>query len=827
MADKRKPANSGGSAATAEPRYFSDRLKRKLEQLRAFSAALVEAPSGYGKTTAVREHLKSLAARNANVRWFTAVDEAPGAGFQRLCREMAAIDAHAGKRLLQTGFPNAFTIGEACDALRAITCERETWLVIDNFQFLRTVLPPAFLAALFEHGGAGLHVVVVTQPLGRDMHAAVAGRAFLHVTASDLRLDAEDIRRYYALAGVAVTTPEAETVLRHTEGWIIAVYLQLCAFRDTGAFSDFAVLPLMEKLVWDRLSGEQQDFFLRLSPFESATARRMCLLLGCDALPEYAQEALAGPFIRYDPVARRYEPHAILFELAGRKRAERGQSFERECLLGAGDLCRDQGEVAVALGFYARVRAYERMLCLDLAPAVFEEIEGRPFFALALEIAERCPAETRRAHPLSMLCVAWALKAADLEAAFSALLAELDGLLEKDGPLRAEWLLLSAYRHYPRLDEMLPLAQKAAPLFNGACSRVILPEAPWAFGGYFQLTEFHLQAGEAEREAACFEEFIALYSQLTNGHGSGADALFRAEVALLRGDMDEAEICAHKACFLAESKRQSIIHLGAAMALANIALVKADTAGWQAAIGLMERAAARAGRNTGFVRAVLDTVRGSLLVELGAQTRIADWLKNRDLPRHMPGPAALNALYVHVVFLLHQGELARFLGTLEGVPPEIPNRSAYGVFSFAFLLGAGYAATGRRDKAAELLERAAATGLPDGFLLHFAAYSRLFAGLVEELIETRHPQHLEAFRAIKARFETGWNALHSAVSKDELPAGLTAREREIALLATRGLRNSEIAEQLFVTESTVRTHLRAIFQKLDIDRRARLAEKLT
>ena len=65
MADKRKPANSGGSAATAEPRYFSDRLKRKLDQLRAFSAALVEAPSGYGKTTAVREHLKSLAARNA------------------------------------------------------------------------------------------------------------------------------------------------------------------------------------------------------------------------------------------------------------------------------------------------------------------------------------------------------------------------------------------------------------------------------------------------------------------------------------------------------------------------------------------------------------------------------------------------------------------------------------------------------------------------------------------------------------------------------------------------------------------------------------------
>ena len=40
------------------------------------------------------------------------------------------------------------------------------------------------------------------------------------------------------------------------------------------------------------------------------------------------------------------------------------------------------------------------------------------------------------------------------------------------------------------------------------------------------------------------------------------------------------------------------------------------------------------------------------------------------------------------------------------------------------------------------------------------------------------------------------------------------------------LRNHEIAARLFVTESTVRTHLRAIFQKLAIDRRANLAERL-
>jgi LuxR family maltose regulon positive regulatory protein len=68
--------------------------------------------------------------------------------------------------------------------------------------------------------------------------------------------------------------------------------------------------------------------------------------------------------------------------------------------------------------------------------------------------------------------------------------------------------------------------------------------------------------------------------------------------------------------------------------------------------------------------------------------------------------------------------------------------------------------------------------------------------------------------------------LYNANVADELPSGLTGREREIAVLAADGLRNNEIAEKLFVSENTVRAHLRSIYQKLDIDRRAKLAGKL-
>ena len=97
--------------------------------------------------------------------------------------------------------------------------------------------------------------------------------------------------------------------------------------------------------------------------------------------------------------------------------------------------------------------------------------------------------------------------------------------------------------------------------------------------------------GEADREAEALEEYIAIYSRLTNGHGTGADALFRAELAYQRGDLPDAEILAYKAAFLAESKQQSVVQLGAAILLAHIALHKADTAGWERAHASMERAA--------------------------------------------------------------------------------------------------------------------------------------------------------------------------------------------------------------------------------------------
>ena len=52
---------------------------------------------------------------------------------------------------------------------------------------------------------------------------------------------------------------------------------------------------------------------------------------------------------------------------------------------------------------------------------------------------------------------------------------------------------------------------------------------------------------------------------------------------------------------------------------------------------------------------------------------------------------------------------------------------------------------------------------------------------------------------------------------------LTPRERQIALLVCTGLSNKQIAQQLTVTEGTVKVHLHNVYEKLAIRNRTMLA----
>ena len=55
--------------------------------------------------------------------------------------------------------------------------------------------------------------------------------------------------------------------------------------------------------------------------------------------------------------------------------------------------------------------------------------------------------------------------------------------------------------------------------------------------------------------------------------------------------------------------------------------------------------------------------------------------------------------------------------------------------------------------------------------------------------------------------------------------GISKRELEVLQLMAEGLSNQEIAERLFVSLNTIKTHTSNLFEKLDVKRRTQAVEK--
>ena len=71
------------------------------------------------------------------------------------------------------------------------------------------------------------------------------------------------------------------------------------------------------------------------------------------------------------------------------------------------------------------------------------------------------------------------------------------------------------------------------------------------------------------------------------------------------------------------------------------------------------------------------------------------------------------------------------------------------------------------------------------------------------------------------------NAQNGFILNEEaqLQYGLSKRELEVLQLMAAGLSNVEIAESLFVSLNTIKTHTSKLFEKMDVKRRTQAVEK--
>ena len=699
--------------------YFSERLLCQLERLHTVPLTLVEAPAGYGKTTALKHALRDVP--YGALRWHNAQDATVCCDW--LVRQIAQKDSALAQQIFDLYHEN----GPLVHAKPAE--ESSLYLMIDNFQVIAAQFPFSVLQLLSALKGTAVHVIFLSRsfwqlPIQDLMHVC-------YISKKDFFLRKEDIICFAEELGISLTEKQAIHIQKETGGWaaVVSLYLQNgCEEVEWKKLS-----RLMEDLFWRRQEDILKKALLRLAQFETVDVEMVRALTEDIAdLQQMGEWFYSLPLLYYDAEQQRYCLCALLrkfllYRLHNASFLTQWDSYHR-----CGCWYREHGETKKAVAAFYKVLDYAGILSCDLtAPSVIFTV-GEPFL----------------------------------------------------------------------------------------------------FGSISMWRLFYTKPGELERTAETLERVMKLYNSLTAGHGSGAAELYRGEVCCAQGRFADAEIYGYQALYASLQRKNACVTYGAALLLGTNAVYRGDLEAWKRTLDYLEDPAHTYAflQDTFLDVCMKETVQSYFAMLQPKESRLRKRLQ-----------AASNRLYdlnftnsaikgVRIPRIILKKNYHKAIGILE-VALKVDAR-LIALPSRLFIhtnLALCYFAIGRSRKAAEHLEFTLSLAERDQ-VLSFAAYfreyleplfylpsvSRKYAAVIQE-IRSLPIQNIPAVPEWKAFIPKQENEWEEPLSK---------REREIAELAARGLRNGEIAEMLHISEGTVKNHLKIVFRKLNIDRRSSLRGRL-
>lgn len=869
-----RAANSAGDGLLVRPSLFA-----RLTEAVTAGIVILSAPAGSGKTILLESWIRATG-RAEQTAWAT-VDRGerdPQHFWLAVVGALRAIQGAAAAVDQRTATPefdgDAFVdrlIGQLAGLASPVV------LVIDDLHELGSADAQRQVERLLARRPDQLRVILATRhdlPLG--LHRLRLAGAVTELRAADLRFSAAETSALLAASGVAISDAAAARLHARTEGWAAALRLaalSLAGHPDPDRFvaefsgsertiADYLVAEvldrqpaevrtlLLETSILDRVSGALADRLL-------GTAGSERILLELDAANAFVTAVdssrrwfryhqLFGDLLRLE--LRRTSPERVpgLHRAAAGWYAEHGQLVEAmrhrqaaEDWVGLAELLLGHGFGLVLDGHGPAVDRALAALPADalgepelLALLAYRDVSERSLdvaaehLALAERVTASAPADRRHRVNLALALsrLALARRQGDLDTALrqiSPFLAPVEALTTADialgGDARAVALLNlgivelwsarlgDAQRH---LEQALALARA-------------LPRPFVEIGCLSHLTLIASTTSLATARAHA-EEAV----RLADLHGWAADAVVGTALAGLasmdtaQGRFDEARPRLDRAASLLRAPTDAASALLVESVRGDLLVGERRPAEAIEAYRAAERhQAVLATRHilTGPVRDFI--VLAQLQAGDAAAARATLAASIGDNPGAGEARLALAALQLADD---DPGAAVRTLAdVIDGAAPVL----RLGVTIQALLVAAvAHDRLGDTQRSERLLERALDLAEPDGLMLPFVATP---AGGLLALLE-RHPRHRTAHAALLTELIDvlrGSGPVSRAPRPGALAEELSASELRILRYLPSNLSASEIAAELVVSTSTVKTHMRHIYDKLDAHRRTEAVER--
>lgn len=810
--------------------FLPERIKKVLSSIYSYPSTVVEAPSGFGKTTAVREFLRQNTFRESNKYWHTCLGEPIEKSWEAFCSVLSKFDNSSARYLKRLGVPTDDTLADIADAMRRCDGKDETYITIDNFQLIAESLPSSIIDALASHGNPKLHIIFITQPVGFADKRKIQNENILHINSQVFIFDLDDTREYLLQKGITLNAKELAAIYLNTEGWIAALNLQRINYEQLGKFEKTADMDaLIKSVIWNHLTDNEKDFLLSASVLDSFTYEQARIMSMEENLPEYAVKLLdTNAFIRYDKTEKVYVFHALLKSYLIQEFDKLSKAKTKEIWALAAKAYESRDLNYLALQCFLKIKDYESLFKLTIRGDEFTSYISVGSTEALVSIVDNCPQDILFRHPKKLLVIAFELFMTGGGETFIKVYKILQNIInnkeeyeindEDFGVIAGEFARLESFMYFNDIKKMSEKHREALELLGGPATLFDWGDS-WTFGQPSVLYLFWSKSGKLNQELELMDQCLPYYYKLTYGHGTGAETLMRAEALLMMGNDKGAESLCHKALYMAAGKEQDSICYGAELVLARIAMLRGDSESYNTTLSNMNKRLLDGTEPGG--QKIVDLAHASLETVLSSSIE-TEWLSDiKQIKKNLYPVASFYGIFVYVKTLLINREYSTIAGLSE---PLLSEGEKYNFLlpKLYILIFTAIAKLRLEEdnEALVMLDQALDIAIPDKVYMPFAEHGVL----LEPLLKQRSDREgVNEIFALTNRLDEGIHLIKS--ERSDRPV-LTQREKEVAELAAQGLTNNQIATQLFISVNTIKVLLKRVFVKLNVKSRAQLSDFL-
>lgn len=807
--------------------YFPSRLIEKLESIYNNPITIIEAASGFGKTTAVKHLLEEC---KDPVIWFNIDNDDKDKFYSDFCARIKSIDEETSNKLMTFGYPiDEDACVKIANTIINLRISENTILVLDNYHYISDDKITKILLDLAFNSYNNVRVVLLTQVVKTDLIFEMIYKNKLnYINQSVLSFTYDEMVCYCRNCGVKLSDDEAEFLYKYTDGWISAVYLQIVNYIDTGRFDINATIDnLITNAIWKKLSNKEQDFLTNLGIFENFSFRQAVNIAGGSLSEEKISAILKSTaLISYDSKERRYYMHSFLKYYLSNEFLRLEKVFKNQVFIKAGGWYAENEQFIDAIKYYYQAKDYEKIYALNHDADVIimnATTENKEMF---MNILLRTPYEIKQKYPrmaVVYLYVLFVYRERDyLQVESRVVMDMVNNSIFSDRQkniLLGEIYFCLAMCEYNDIRKMKDLYVKSYEYLKSP-STVIGKCEGWTLGSPSVLYSYHRDSGMALDELAILESSMPCFYKLTNGHGKGGDAVMKAEILFMRGDIDSAEVLCQKAIYMAETRKQTSIYIAAMFLLARIAVFRGeyDT--------MMDIFATIRDKNVNvkdrLTSMIPDLAIGFICGLLENDVMLPGWLEsdiNIEEKCSIHNLGFANIIYGKYLIMTEKySKLLGISGQFLGIS-NVYNNVLYKIYTYIYISIANFRMN-NLQKAKKFINEAMMLAMPDGFYIPFVENYKHIDILLDE-IDSEYPYFVKQIKEAE-KMQYNLNKVSKLSIKNNQNFGLTTREYTVAKLAAKRYTNKEIAEKLFIAESTVKSNMKTIFNKLAISSRSDL-----